>query len=277
MRKIIASFFISLDGVVEAPETWHFPYFNDEMGAVVGGQLAESDTMLLGRNTWEGFAAYWPEQPEDGEMVKEMNGAAKLVVSTTLIRCQRVAELHPARGRHGRGIDRTEERAGQEHQRGRQRHAGPVTAAGEGTGRAAPAGPPDRGRARPAALRRGRDAAAGTGVQRHLQHRRPAHGLPGGLTWSALQIACCSDDDRAERGPGGHHRGSLESLGAPGGDPAVLRPRGPVRRPAAGRRRKAAIHPGRARAARRPAPAPADRDRTVRIPAVRDRLSATAV
>lgn len=84
MRKIIASFFISLDGVVEAPETWHFPYFNDEMGAVVGGQLAESDTMLLGRNTWEGFAAYWPEQPDDGEMVKEMNGAAKLVVSTTL-------------------------------------------------------------------------------------------------------------------------------------------------------------------------------------------------
>lgn len=84
MRKIVASYFISLDGVVEAPETWHFPYFNDEMGAVVGAQMAASDTMLLGRNTWQGFADYWPEQPADGEMVAEMNGAAKLVVSTTL-------------------------------------------------------------------------------------------------------------------------------------------------------------------------------------------------
>jgi dihydrofolate reductase len=84
MRKIIASFFISLDGVVEAPETWHFPYFNDEMGAVVGGQMAESDAMLLGRNTWQGFAEYWPNAEEDVEMAAQMNEVAKLVVSTTL-------------------------------------------------------------------------------------------------------------------------------------------------------------------------------------------------
>jgi dihydrofolate reductase len=84
MRKIIASLFISLDGVVEAPETWHFPYFNDEMGAVVGSQAADSDTMLLGRNTWQGFAEYWPQQGEDVEMATQMNEVAKLVVSTTL-------------------------------------------------------------------------------------------------------------------------------------------------------------------------------------------------
>ena len=35
MRKIVAGLFMSLDGVVEAPETWHFPYFNDEMGKIV--------------------------------------------------------------------------------------------------------------------------------------------------------------------------------------------------------------------------------------------------
>src|SRR5258708_38153211 len=36
MKKVIASVFISLDGVVENPQDWHFPYFNDEMGAAVG-------------------------------------------------------------------------------------------------------------------------------------------------------------------------------------------------------------------------------------------------
>ena len=41
--------FIALDGVVEAPDQWHFPYFNDEMGAAVGGQLGAADTILLGR------------------------------------------------------------------------------------------------------------------------------------------------------------------------------------------------------------------------------------
>jgi hypothetical protein len=43
MRKIVAGLFISLDGVVEAPETWHFPYFNDEMGEIVADQIAASD------------------------------------------------------------------------------------------------------------------------------------------------------------------------------------------------------------------------------------------
>jgi len=43
MRKITAGLFIALDGVIEAPGTWHFPYFNDEMGAVVGAQMAAAD------------------------------------------------------------------------------------------------------------------------------------------------------------------------------------------------------------------------------------------
>ncbi|GAA1611746.1 dihydrofolate reductase family protein [Kribbella sancticallisti] len=84
MRKIVASLFISLDGVVEAPDTWHFPYFNDEMGAVIGAQVADSDTMLLGRNTWQEFAGFWPQQGADVEMATQMNEVAKLVVSTTL-------------------------------------------------------------------------------------------------------------------------------------------------------------------------------------------------
>jgi dihydrofolate reductase len=84
MRKVVAGLFISLDGVVEAPETWHFPYFNDEMGQAVGAQIAESDTMLLGRRTYEEFASYWPNQGSDVELADVMNGTPKLVASTTL-------------------------------------------------------------------------------------------------------------------------------------------------------------------------------------------------
>jgi dihydrofolate reductase len=84
MRKIVANFFISLDGVVERPDQWHFPYFNDEMGEVVGSGMAESDAMLLGRKTYEEFAAFWPAQSEPP--ADHMNGIQKVVVSTTLKR-----------------------------------------------------------------------------------------------------------------------------------------------------------------------------------------------
>ncbi|MBA3414192.1 MAG: dihydrofolate reductase family protein [Chloroflexia bacterium] len=85
MRKIVAGLFVSLDGVFEAPDQWHFPYFNDEMGEAVGAQMAASDTMLLGRVTYEEFASYWPHQsPDDNEIAGHMNDTPKLVVSTTL-------------------------------------------------------------------------------------------------------------------------------------------------------------------------------------------------
>ena len=50
MGFIKSGLFISLDGVIEAPETWHFPYFNDEMGAAVGQLMGEADATLLGRD-----------------------------------------------------------------------------------------------------------------------------------------------------------------------------------------------------------------------------------
>jgi dihydrofolate reductase len=84
MRKIVAGLFMSLDGVVESPEKWHFPYFNDEMGEVVDEQMAGADAMLLGRRTYEEFASYWPEQDSAEPMAERMNSAPKFVVSTTL-------------------------------------------------------------------------------------------------------------------------------------------------------------------------------------------------
>jgi dihydrofolate reductase len=85
MRKIGAGLFISLDNVFEAPDQWHFPYWSDEMGEAVGAQMATSDTMLLGRVTFEEFAGYWPQQtPEGNEIAGFMNDTPKLVVSNTL-------------------------------------------------------------------------------------------------------------------------------------------------------------------------------------------------
>jgi dihydrofolate reductase len=82
MRKIVAGLFISLDGVVEAPDQWHFPYFNDEMGAAVQSMMDSSEAMLLGRRTYEEFAAYWPNSTDD--FAHRMNGTPKYVVSNTL-------------------------------------------------------------------------------------------------------------------------------------------------------------------------------------------------
>ena len=84
-RKIIANLFISLDGVVEEPGDWHFPYFNDEMGAAVDAGLRSTDTLLLGRKTYDDHAGAWPEREaaggEDAEFAKVLGDMRKIVVS----------------------------------------------------------------------------------------------------------------------------------------------------------------------------------------------------
>jgi dihydrofolate reductase len=83
VRKIKSNFFISLDGVVESPDKWHFPYFDDEMGAAVGAGFATADAMLMGRVLYEQWAAYWPQHADEpfGDV---MNSIKKYVVSTSL-------------------------------------------------------------------------------------------------------------------------------------------------------------------------------------------------
>ncbi|MDQ3733912.1 MAG: dihydrofolate reductase family protein [Actinomycetota bacterium] len=85
MGSVKSSLFISLDGVVEAPDTWHFDYFNDEMGAAVGELMGGSDAMLLGRQTYDEFAEYWPNADPNDPFTAQMNGSRKYVVSNTLI------------------------------------------------------------------------------------------------------------------------------------------------------------------------------------------------
>src|SRR5215208_72590 len=76
---------MSLDGVVESPDKWHFPYFNYQMGDAIGAAMATSDAMLMGRVLYEEWAVYWPQQdPEENPVAARMNGIQKYVVSRTL-------------------------------------------------------------------------------------------------------------------------------------------------------------------------------------------------
>ncbi len=84
MRKIVAGLFVSVDGVVEAPETWTGPYFSPEIGQVVGSLIASGDTLLLGRRTYETFAQSFATATGDDPMAAQMNAIRKVVVSTTL-------------------------------------------------------------------------------------------------------------------------------------------------------------------------------------------------
>ena len=97
MRKLVISEFLSLDGVMQAPggpdeDTeggfehggWQMKYFDEFAGAAVDKGMAASDAMLLGRKTYEIFAAYWPTATEDTDFADTMNSMAKYVASRTL-------------------------------------------------------------------------------------------------------------------------------------------------------------------------------------------------
>jgi dihydrofolate reductase len=84
MRKVVATELVSLDGVMEKPEEWAFSYSNDEMEQANASGMAASDALLLGRVTYEGLAAFWPNQPAGTPMVDYINSVPKYVVSGTL-------------------------------------------------------------------------------------------------------------------------------------------------------------------------------------------------
>ena len=92
MRKVVVSEFVSLDGVMEDP-SWESPFRGEEQEKFKFDELAAADALLLGRKTYEGFAAAWPDMMEHyegprrealGEYTDMMNGYPKHVASTTL-------------------------------------------------------------------------------------------------------------------------------------------------------------------------------------------------
>lgn len=97
MRKLIASTFVSLDGIMQAPGGpeedptggfslggWMFSYADDSMDISAAGFDGKDRELLLGRRTYEIFEAYWPYQPDDHPIAKTLNAAKKHVASRTL-------------------------------------------------------------------------------------------------------------------------------------------------------------------------------------------------
>jgi dihydrofolate reductase len=84
VRKLIAVELVSLDGVMEKPEEWAFPYTDDEMNEANAKGMDASDALLMGRKTYEGMVAFWPNQPGGTPIVDYINSVPKFVVSTTL-------------------------------------------------------------------------------------------------------------------------------------------------------------------------------------------------
>ncbi len=83
MRRIINSTFVSLDGVINHMDRWHFEFIDDETEAVARQQLDSCDALLMGRNTYEAYAEVWPVL--DGALADRINEVTKYVASTTLV------------------------------------------------------------------------------------------------------------------------------------------------------------------------------------------------
>jgi dihydrofolate reductase len=83
MGKLTVTAFTTLDNVAEDPHLWSGAYFSDETGLVNDEVLRGVDSMLLGRVTYEGFAAAWPSRAGD-PFADKFNAMPKYVVSTTL-------------------------------------------------------------------------------------------------------------------------------------------------------------------------------------------------
>jgi dihydrofolate reductase len=92
MRPVIVQEFISLDGVMQTPGDasepsgggWQRQFIGDDHVRLIVEQMQEADALLLGRKTYEGFAAVWPTQHDDVGLAQRMNEMPKFVASTTL-------------------------------------------------------------------------------------------------------------------------------------------------------------------------------------------------
>ena len=92
MRRVVISKYVTLDGIMEDPGGaegfehggWSIQFFDDDAANYAREQLFASDALLLGRATYEGFAAAWPSATDEAGFADRMNSLPKYVVSTTL-------------------------------------------------------------------------------------------------------------------------------------------------------------------------------------------------
>lgn len=83
MGRIVSQFFVSLDGVVEAPQRFHLPYFDEAMGSVMAEVMGRARAVLMGRRLYDEWSAYWPENTSD-EFAGFINSVPKYVLSDSL-------------------------------------------------------------------------------------------------------------------------------------------------------------------------------------------------
>jgi dihydrofolate reductase len=97
MGKLVIDMFVTLDGVAQAPggpdeDTesgfehggWQAPYFDQDSGEIMGEHIERMDALLLGRKTYDIFAAYWPNAPKDFAIAQKLNSVPKYVASRSL-------------------------------------------------------------------------------------------------------------------------------------------------------------------------------------------------
>ena len=121
MRKIFVTEFVSLDGVMEDPGGaekfvhggWTMPYWNDEIGKFKFDELRASDALLLGRVTYQGFAAAWPSRTDEEGFAQRMNSLPKYVVSTTLDKAE-WTNSHLIKGEISKEVFKLKQQPGQD-------------------------------------------------------------------------------------------------------------------------------------------------------------------
>jgi dihydrofolate reductase len=109
--RLVATEYLTLDGVFEEPGPWSFPFFDDQAAQFKANELQASDALLLGRVTYEGFARAWPAMEGTGDFGVKMNTMPKYVVSSTLasadwtgsrlVRGDVVEEVHKLKAQQG--------------------------------------------------------------------------------------------------------------------------------------------------------------------------------
>jgi dihydrofolate reductase len=121
MRKIFVTEFVSLDGVMEDPGGaekfvhggWTMPYWSDEIGKFKFDELLASDALLLGRVTYQGFAAAWPSRTDEAGFAQRMNSLPKYVVSTTLDKAE-WNNSHLVKGNIAKEVSKLKQQPGQD-------------------------------------------------------------------------------------------------------------------------------------------------------------------
>ena len=86
-RKIVSGLYMSLDGIVDDPERWtgkHGEFMGKDVGELVGAMIAEGDTLLLGRTTFQQFEKFFANDTSGNPMSAAMTNVSKFVVSKTM-------------------------------------------------------------------------------------------------------------------------------------------------------------------------------------------------